>query len=155
MVIRIALGMSVGAGVALAKPGGLKRMDADGDGNVTYEEFMSQARERFSKIDENDDGVVTKEEAQAAFQKNRGDRRKGQRGKRKGFSKLFQDRNEDGVVTVEDLPERGARLFQRVDSDENGEISAEENAAFLERVKERRGEKRGGKKRKGKKKDAQ
>jgi uncharacterized low-complexity protein len=37
---------------------GMGRMDADGDGNVTRDEFMQGHEVMFDKIDENDDGVI-------------------------------------------------------------------------------------------------
>ncbi len=40
----------------------LKRMDKDGDGSVSKEEFVSSNEERFNQMDENKDGKVSKEE---------------------------------------------------------------------------------------------
>jgi Ca2+-binding EF-hand superfamily protein len=45
----------------------LKRMgDKNGDGNITKDEYISNADERFAQMDENKDGKVTKEEVEAA-----------------------------------------------------------------------------------------
>ena len=43
----------------------LQRMDKDGDGTLTKEEFISSSEERFAQMDENKDGKVTKEEIEA------------------------------------------------------------------------------------------
>ncbi|MBN1378680.1 MAG: hypothetical protein JXA04_05550 [Gammaproteobacteria bacterium] len=40
----------------------VERLDADKDGNVSHDEFMANAEERFSKLDANSDGVIQKEE---------------------------------------------------------------------------------------------
>lgn len=40
----------------------IEMMDADGDGAVSKEEFMSHKEQRFMKKDENGDGVLTEEE---------------------------------------------------------------------------------------------
>lgn len=41
-----------------------KRMkaDADGDGNVTWQEYVSAAKQRFERKDANGDGVLSKDE---------------------------------------------------------------------------------------------
>jgi Ca2+-binding EF-hand superfamily protein len=42
-----------------------KKMDADGDGVVTREEFDKAHGEKFAKMDANSDGKITKEEKMA------------------------------------------------------------------------------------------
>ena len=44
-----------------------KKVDPDGDGKITRDEFMKNAAERHSKNDTNADGKVTKEEVKARF----------------------------------------------------------------------------------------
>ena len=44
---------------------GMQRMDADGDGKVTRDEFMQGHEEMFTVIDANGDGVIDVEEAAA------------------------------------------------------------------------------------------
>jgi uncharacterized low-complexity protein len=44
---------------------GMKRMDADGDGNVTKDEFMQGHEAMFNSIDQNDDGVIDPSEREA------------------------------------------------------------------------------------------
>lgn len=51
---------------------GMSRMDADGDGNVTRDEFMKGHEVMFDKIDKNNDGVIDPEERRAHMQKMRG-----------------------------------------------------------------------------------
>jgi len=47
-----------GAGKAGEGRCGMGRMDADGDGNVSRDEFMQGHEVMFDKIDQNDDGVI-------------------------------------------------------------------------------------------------
>ena len=56
----------------------MERADTDGDGLVTYEEFLARAEARFAMIDADGDGVITPEEAQA-FQPRQGEGRPGPR----------------------------------------------------------------------------
>lgn len=56
-----------------------EKVDPDGDGKITKEEFMKGAAERHSKMDGNGDGKVTKEEMKEKFgehRKGRGERMK-------------------------------------------------------------------------------
>ena len=48
-----------------------EKFDTNKDGVITQEEFLDQAKERFSTMDANGDGKVTKDEAQAAHEKMR------------------------------------------------------------------------------------
>ena len=40
----------------------MKKMDADGDGTVSKDEFMAHAEEKFSRKDKNGDGVLSSDE---------------------------------------------------------------------------------------------
>ena len=51
-----------GAGKAGEGRCGMGRMDADGDGNVSRDEFMQGHEAMFDKIDQNDDGVIDPQE---------------------------------------------------------------------------------------------
>jgi len=63
-----------GAGKAKGGEGkcGMGRMDADGDGNVTKDEFMQGHEAMFDKIDQNDDGVIDPAERAAHMAKMKG-----------------------------------------------------------------------------------
>lgn len=76
-----ALALAVTAAPAFAQGGGggpkgprdpgkmmFEKGDANGDGVIDESEFMEKAQERFKAMDTNDDGKVTKEEAQAHHQ---------------------------------------------------------------------------------------
>ena len=51
---------------------GMGRMDADGDGNVTKDEFMRGHEVMFNKIDQNGDGVIDPAERAAHMAKMKG-----------------------------------------------------------------------------------
>ena len=51
---------------------GMARMDADGDGKVTKDEFMQGHEAMFEKIDQNSDGVIDQTEREAHMKKKRG-----------------------------------------------------------------------------------
>lgn len=55
----------------------MKMMDADGDGVISKEEFMSHAEKKFSKKDANDDGVLSGDEMKKGCQ---GKHKKGKEG---------------------------------------------------------------------------
>ena len=59
---------------------GMARMDADGDGKVTREEFMKGHEAMFDKIDTNGDGVIDQAEREAHMGKMRGFMKEGKCG---------------------------------------------------------------------------
>ncbi len=76
-------------------------LDGNGDGMVSFEEAKAvraaqrkqRARERFAKMDKDGDGVVSTAEASA--------------GQERIFA--FLDRNDDGAVSIDELPQRRMR----------------------------------------------
>lgn len=79
----------------------VKYADADGDGNITYKEFMQAKWKyfdfKFNQLDANGDGMVSHREYME-FHREKGDEM---------FSKL--DANGDGVVTAEER-ESGSKM---------------------------------------------
>ncbi|HHH44085.1 MAG TPA: hypothetical protein ENK49_08105 [Gammaproteobacteria bacterium] len=63
-----------GAGKAKGREGkcGMARMDADGDGKVSKEEFMHGHEAMFEQIDRNHDGMIDADEREAHMKKKRG-----------------------------------------------------------------------------------
>ncbi len=57
---------------------GMSRMDADGDGNISKEEFMQGHADKFDQLDKNGDGVIDASEREAHM---------GHKGKGKGKGK--------------------------------------------------------------------
>lgn len=95
------------AGVALAQPHGMKAADANKDGNITRAELMVHLDKRFSKLDKNADGQITKEERKEA--------RLSRQAKR--FSKLDTDGN--GSLSLEEF-QAGNGKYHRADGKKYG-----------------------------------
>lgn len=126
----------------------IKRFDKNGDGKLSKDEIPEGMAARLGQADGDGDGTVTKEELEAAFKKMQG--RRGGQGTPPGRgqfdpAQLFQrlDRNSDGKVTKDELPEQMAERMMRADADGNGEITKEEFLKAHEKFQGRTGQ-RGG-----------
>lgn len=100
----------------------LERWDADGDGAVTLEEFLTGTDDRFAAADADKDGIVTQDELSKIVE---------DRGERRGMRFLERlDKDEDGKLSLEEATQlaldRVKRRFGRADSDGDGFISAQE-----------------------------
>lgn len=96
---------------------GMRSMDADNDGVVSREEFMTAhqaADTRFAAVDGNKDGIVSREEFLAAGQQNR----------EAQFRAL--DSNGDGRIAHEELAARRTAIFDAMDSDRDGRLTPQE-----------------------------
>ncbi len=152
LIAAIAAGMTLAAG-AQARDGGARfempafeEIDANSDGAVTSEEItaamQAQALARFEAVDTNGDGALSAEEMIAQAEGQRASRMADRIADR--IEKA--DANGDGVLQAEELRaqmgnRRGAnpdRLFNRFDADDNGSLSAQEYAAVLDRMQDRR-----------------
>ncbi|WP_296420241.1 EF-hand domain-containing protein [Pseudooctadecabacter sp.] len=126
-----------------------EELDANADGGVTLTEietFMAdRAEARFADADTDGDGALSAQEMLARADSDRAERMANRIARQ--IEKA--DANGDGVLQIEEIRdaggERGARrganperMFDRVDADENGTLSAEEFAAALERMQDRR-----------------
>lgn len=115
-----------------------KAADKDGDGVLTKEEFAAFGDQRrgafvdriFTRLDKNNDGKLTADEA--AYRGKRGDRG-GRRGKG-GLNFERADAAKKGFLTMEDLAKfRGARIearlkkrFEALDTNRDGKLAADE-----------------------------
>jgi uncharacterized low-complexity protein len=72
-----------GAGKGEEGACGLYRMDADGDGKVSKEEFMKGHEGMFQHIDQNDDGVIDEAEREAHMKEMFGSGKQGRCGEGK------------------------------------------------------------------------
>lgn len=97
-----------------------ERLDADGDGNVSRQEWLSAAGARFDRLDANKDGVLAPDELA------RGGRHGG-RGRR-SFSRM--DTNGDGQISLDEFqaahPQAPADLFTKLDTNKDGQLSPDE-----------------------------
>ena len=132
----------------------LKRMDRNRDGSITKDELPQRMQARFGSMDSNSDGVFDKTEQDAMLeriQKMRRDQNQGdgppgrQRDRRQGqrngidFPQLLKklDRNRDGTLTKDELPERMQERFDSMDTNGNGLFDEDEQQAVIERMKQR------------------
>lgn len=120
-------------------PGGdrghmLQKADADKDGKVTFEEFsdfrIEGTRERFDRLDTNNDGALTPEDIRhTARHRPNGDR--GRPGP--GAARLrAADTNGDGDITYEEalaaIPELRGSMFERMDRNGDGVLNEADRA---------------------------
>lgn len=107
-------------------PMAFSELDTNGDGAVTQEEMDARKAARFAEADTNGDGLLSVDEMLAAQAKQEEDRRA------RRAARMIErfDSNDDGQLSAEELSEReGGRrgsLFERADADNDGKISEEE-----------------------------
>jgi Ca2+-binding EF-hand superfamily protein len=148
----------------------LKRFDKDQNGAISLEEAPERMKQRFGKMDADGDKSISKAEIEAAFAKMqggqngkgqkrgkgkkgaKGEKGKGQKGKgaagKRGreamdFSKILEasDKDNDGMLSIDEAPERMKRAFDRIDADSSGTITSEELKSAMSKMKQRGGAK--------------
>jgi Ca2+-binding EF-hand superfamily protein len=101
--------------LSLACPGhegGRAKMDANGDGKVTLDEMRAGAKERFTALDADKNGVLS----QAELNKNGHVRRMIERA----------DANKDGQVTLAESIAAVDGFFKKLDKNNDGVLAGEE-----------------------------
>ncbi len=119
--------LAVIGGVAVAQPGmdgpgrgGMfERMDENNDGRVTRAEFDAGHAGMFIRLDANRDGAITAEEMDSG-RPDRGERH-GRHGEHRN-----PDANNDGVVTREEFLAGPVSAFARFDANGDGRLTGEE-----------------------------
>ncbi len=116
-------------------PGGghlMQRYDANNDGLLGPDEIPDAMRARLSQADANGDGMISQGELADAHGRmggqrggeGRGPGRHGGGGGRRSFESL--DKNADGFLSPEEIPEPMRNQFMTADSDGDGKVSREE-----------------------------
>lgn len=115
--------------------------DANGDGKVTLEEIQAKRAADAKALDANGDGVISEEEL-VDFELAKAKTRIEARVKARFAA---QDSNGDGVLSAAELMERPlpTRMFQRLDRDGDGAVSAEEMQAARKMMQRRMGDRDG------------
>ena len=101
-------------------------LDTNKDGNITRAEHDAARAQRLAGLDANKDGFVTYEEHEAAKE----------RRARDSFARRH-DEDGDGRVSVDEMADRGEQMFERMDANDDGVVSADEAQTM-------RGHRRGG-----------
>ena len=124
-------------------------LDTDKDGELSASEIKNAAV-ALKKLDKNNDGKLTREELRPQFsRRGEGERRPGGGGfggRRRGtgggdFAErlLGFDKNKDGKVSKDELPERYQRIIQRADTNKDGALDKKEIEALVKSFRERSG----------------
>lgn len=114
------------------RPRGVFAMDANSDGVLTRQEFDAARTAQFTRLDANSDGFLSREEMRAQ----RGER--GPRGHRGQLARA--DANNDGNITREEFLARPTAMFDRLDANKDGVISADERPQPRQRAEGQRAE---------------
>ena len=119
----------------------MKALDANSDGKLSKKE-VENATNALWKLDKNDDGVID----MAELRPQRGGERGGPerpRGGAEGMSEraaafmnriMESDKNDDGKLSQDELPERMQRGFARLDQNEDGYLDRKELEAMMQRM---------------------
>ena len=137
-----------GQGRRGARGGGMLGLAAGGpDENLSRTDFVEFLAAEFDFRDRNNDGVLTAEDAspaqQARIERMRNSPRAQARRERQGEDAAPREMTRDAFI------ERGLSMFDRVDANSDGVVSAEERRAAAEAMRERMRERRGDGERRG------
>jgi Ca2+-binding EF-hand superfamily protein len=145
LVLAAAAALMLAAASAFAQPGRpagfggppsvgdiFAKLDKNADGKLTQDELPATHAERIMKADTDGDGAVTKEELEQARQA---------RGGRPSIDDIFAklDKNADGKLTQDELPERLAERIMKADTDGDGAVTKEELQAARDKFGPRPG----------------
>ena len=128
-----------------------QRLDKNQDGKLTRDELPERIADRIMAADTDGDGAVTQAELEAAGARmggRRGPNAQGRQGRqgRPDPAQMFAhlDKNQDGKLTKDELPERMAERLMAADTNGDGAITKAEFEAAREKMGGRRGQHGGG-----------
>jgi hypothetical protein len=103
--------------------------DSNGDGIVTREEFHVARERAFTRLDHNSDGYIDKDDLSGRLA-----------GRQKAQERLAQlvaqlDKDGDGRVSKAEFVDGPTPLFDRADTDHNGELSGGEVGGIKDKIR--------------------
>jgi Ca2+-binding EF-hand superfamily protein len=101
-----------------------KKMDTNGDGQVTRAEHAAGARQMFTQCDANQDGIVTAAEMDALHAAK--DEKPGKHEKSSSEKIKMLDQNGDGQLTLAEQEAGSEKMFATMDKNADGSLSKEE-----------------------------
>lgn len=104
--------------------GGLTRADANNDGNITREEFLARPTAMFARLDADNDGVI-----QASERPQRPERRAENGERRQRADRPNPDTDGNGTFSQAEFTAMGARMFERLDANNDGRVTQDEAQA--------------------------
>jgi Ca2+-binding EF-hand superfamily protein len=108
----------------------LEALDTNKDGIVSKEEVEAAKAARFAVADADGNGSVSFGEFEAMKEKHQMERRQ------KHFAK--KDKNGDGVLSMDEVGERRSGMFEKLDLNGDGEITKEERDEAHEKFRDER-----------------
>ncbi|MFT4046312.1 MAG: EF-hand domain-containing protein [Solimonas sp.] len=115
-------GLLVVAGVSHAEvSSATKKLDRNGDGKITLEEYSAGVGKTFKNIDQNKDEVLETEEIRAYYLTIADE--SDPKTKKRIDGVLHADANGDGKVTVDELKDHYKKKFEKEDKNGDGVIT--------------------------------
>ncbi len=116
-----------------------QRLDANGDGKVVLDEIPEPRREQFQKLiaraDKDGDGALSLQEFSRGTMAQQASLKRPQAGRDPAQLFARMDRNGDGKVTADELPEERRPMIERMikhgDKDGDGALTSEEFSALV------------------------
>jgi Ca2+-binding EF-hand superfamily protein len=136
------------ASAAADRPGGdeaktmvaliFQRLDKNSDGKLAKDELTGPLAERLKRADGNQDGTITKEELLAAAARLRSSGTDSGTISADGVLRML-DKNQDGQLTADELPDGVAARLKAADSNRDGTITRAELEEMLKNTPRRKG----------------
>ena len=121
-----------------------KKMDTDGDGKISADEFAAAGKEKFTKMDTNGDGKLSADELKAGFEKHEkmmGKSAGPYKGEVVGEKLKMMDTNNDGYISEDEFMAAQKTMFDKLDTNHDGYIEKSEFKAGHEKMKAKMQEK--------------